>query len=236
MGGYFFHLIILGGRAWFFTLFMVSPLVLRNLFGKFKILKMSLAYVAIFGIALLSPIVREQISRTVDQIKYHLNTNPNLAWGKGYNDKENRLYIWRGAIQIFIENPIIGVGTGGFPVVLHEKGDPDWPFAVHPHSNFLYMAVSFGFIGICALTWFFWEMFKNAWEERHTPLGFFVGSTALVIFINGLFTTEIVDAASAFLLAVSVGLQNGFPKFSGAVTPYVSEPQPTRLERMVAEP
>jgi O-antigen ligase len=228
LGGYFFHLIILGGRAWFFTLLLVSPLVLRNLLGRFKILKMSLAYVAIFGIVLLSPIVRDQISRTIDQIKHHLSMNPDLAWGKEYDETENRLYMWRGAIQIFIEHPLFGVGTGGFPIVLHEKGDPDWPYAAHPHSNFLYMAVSFGLIGILALIWFFWEVFKNAWGERYTPLGFFVGSTALVIFINGLFTTEIVDGASAFLLSVATGLQNGLPKFSGAVTPHLSKAKPKK--------
>ena len=223
MGGYFFHLIILGGRAWFLTLLLVSPLILRNLFGRARILKMSLAYAAIFGIVLLSPIVRDQISRSIDQIKYHLNRDPNLAWGKEYHIKENRLYMWRGATEIFLENPIVGVGTGGFPVVLHERGDPDWPHANHPHNNFLYMAVSFGVIGIVALTWFFWEIFRNSWQERHTHLGYFVFATALVIFINGMFTSEIVDAATAFLLALATGLQNGFPKFSSAVTSQPSE-------------
>ena len=214
MGVYFFHLIILGGRAWFFTLSVVSPLIIRNLFGRFKILKMSLAYVAILGIMLLSPTVRDQLSRSIDQIKYHLNTDSDMAWGKEYSDQEHRLYMWRGAIQIFLEKPIIGAGTGGYPVVLQERGNPDWPQAAHPHNNFLYMAVSFGIVGILALIWFFWEMIRNAWEERHSPLGFFVLSTALVMLITGLFNTVIIDASTAFLLALATGLQNGFPKFA----------------------
>jgi len=44
------------------------------------------------------------------------------------------------------------------------------------------MAVSFGLIGVFAILWFFWEIIKNAWSERDTPLGFFILSTALVIF------------------------------------------------------
>ncbi len=175
---------------------------------------MSLAYVAIVGIMLLSPIVRDQISRSIDQIKYHLNIEPDRAWGKGFNVTENRLFAWRGAVQIFLENPILGVGTGGYPVIYQERGDPDWPYMAHPHNNFLYMAVSFGVIGILALLWFFWEIFRNAWEERHTPLGYFVFSAILAIFIIGLVNTSIIDTSTAFLLALATGLQNGFPKFA----------------------
>jgi O-antigen ligase len=214
MGVYFFHLIILEGRAGFFTFLVVSPLILRKLFVKLNILRMLLAYVAIIGVLLLSPIVRDQISRSIDQIKYHLNIEPDRAWGKGFNVTENRLFAWRGAVQIFLENPILGVGTGGYPVIYQERGDPDWPYMAHPHNNFLYMAVSFGIIGILALLWFFWEIFRNAWEERHTPLGYFVFSATLAIFVIGLVNTAIIDTSTAFLLALATGLQNGFPKFA----------------------
>ena len=195
---------------------------------------MVLVYEVLVVIMLLSPVVWDRIFWSMDQIKYHLNADSKLGWGKEYNEQEDRLYMWRGAIQIFIENPIMGVGTGGFPVVFQERGDPDWPHVAHPHNNFLYMAVSFGVVGILALIWFFWEIFRNAWEERHTPLGYFVFSTALVIFITGLVNTEIVDAATAFLLALATGLQNGFPKFaktfSKGLTGYLIQESEVRIQ------
>jgi len=67
---------------------------------------------------------------------------------------------------------------------------------------------------VFAFLWFFWEILRNAWEERNTPLGFFVLSTALVILVSGLVNSQILDAGTAFLLAVVTGLQNGFPKFA----------------------
>ncbi len=219
MAGYFFHLIILKGRVGFLTFLILSPLIIRNLFKGFNIFKIALACAVLVGIMFLSPIVRDRASVSVMQLKHHLNADPNSAWGKDFNQQEDKLYIWRGAIQIFLESPIGGVGTGGYPIVLHERGNPDWPYVAHPHNNFLYMAVSFGLIGIFALLWFFWEMIRNAWEERHSPLGFFVLSTALVILVSGMVTTPIVDSATAFLLSLATGLQNGFPKFAGSVTP-----------------
>ena len=217
MGTYFFHLISLVGRAGFLTFFVVSPLILRNLFGRLKPLKISLVYVCLVGIMLLSPSVWERIHRSIDQIKYHFNADSKLALGEGYNDEEIRLYMWGGALQIFLENPILGIGTGGYPITLHERGDPDWPIVAHPHSDLLYMAASFGIIGIFAFLWFFWELVRNAWKERDTPLGFFIFSAAIVFLISGLATSEIVDAQTGFLLALVAGLQNGLMKFSGVI-------------------
>ena len=219
MAGYFFHLVILKGRVGFLTFFVLSPLIVNNLFKRFGILKISVACLVLLGVMFLSPMVRDRASVSVMQLEEHLNADPNSAWGKAYNGQEDKFYMWRGAIEIFLENPILGVGTGGYPIVLHERGKPDWPYVAHPHNNFLYMAVSFGLIGIFALCWFFWEMIRNAWEERQSPLGFFVLSTALVILVTGMVTTPIVDSATAFLLSLATGLQNGFPKFARSITP-----------------
>jgi O-antigen ligase len=185
MAGYFFHLIILMGRVGFFTFLILSPLVVRNFFKGFSIFRISLVYLLLIGLMSLSPIVRERVSLSVTQIKHHLKADPQTAWGREYTDYQDRFYMWYGAVQIFLENPIFGVGTGGYTNALKERGKPEWPAIAHPHSNLFYMAVSFGLIGIFAFVWFFWEMIRNAWGERNTPLGFFVLSTALVILVSG---------------------------------------------------
>ena len=167
---------------------------------------------------LLSPVVRDRVSLSISQIKHHLKADPQRAWGREYTIHQDRFYMWRGAVQIFLDHPLIGVGTGGYTKVLKERGKPEWPAIAHPHSNIFYMAVSFGVIGIFAFVWFFWEMIRNAWEERHTPLGYFVLSTALVIVVSGLVDTQIMDSSTALLLSLATGLQNGFPKFAGLVT------------------
>ncbi len=208
--GYLFHLIILEGRVGFFTFVLVSPLIVRNLFPGFAPFKILLVCVLIFGMMCLSPTVRKRISKTKSELVYHWNADASSAWGKEYSEHQDRFYMWYGAVHIFLDNPLFGVGTGGYQTVMKERGKPEWPAISHPHNSFLYMAVSFGVIGLIVLLWFFAEMIKNGWRKRQTPLGFFVLSTALVIFISGFVDTQILDAGTLMLLALVTGLQQGF--------------------------
>jgi O-antigen ligase len=80
----------------------------------------------------------------------------------------------------------------------------------------LYMAVSYGLIGVAVFIWFFWEILRNALKERDTALGYFILCTALVLLINGLFNTTILDAGTVLLWSLAVGLQRALPKFAEA--------------------
>lgn len=211
---YFFHLIILEGRAGYLSFLILCPLVVHNFLKKFSRLQISLVCIALLASMFISPVVRDRVSLSIDEVKYHLNADPEKAWGREYTANQDRFSMWYAAVRIFSEHPILGVGTGGYQTVIKEMLGPEWPLIAHPHSNILYMAVSFGVIGIFALLWFFWEIIKNSLKERHTALGFFVLSTALVIFTSGLVNTQIKDAGTLLLLAVVTGLQNGLQRFN----------------------
>ena len=213
MALYFFHLIILEGRTGYLTFILLSPLVIKTLFRKLNGWKVLLVWVLIMGAMSLSPIVRERVDLTVSELKYHMNAEKAKAWGREFTTHQDRFYYWYTAFQIFLENPILGVGTGGYPVVVKEKGNPDDPVISHPHSSILYMAVSYGLIGVAVFIWLFWEILRNALRERDTPLGYFILCTALVLLINGLFNTTILDAGTVLLLSLAVGLQPALPKF-----------------------
>jgi hypothetical protein len=210
---YFFHLSILQGRAGYVTVVMLSPLIAYNLFNQVNILKISMACVLLAGLLCFSPVVRERIALSMEQISYHVNANPNAAWGRQYSDKQDRFYMWYGAVRIIKANPIFGIGTGGYQKALKEIGKPDDPLIAHPHNDFLYMTVSFGILGIIAFFWFFGEILKNAWKERHTPRGYFVLSAALVLFTGGMFNTYFLDVGTIFLLSLVTGLQRSFHPF-----------------------
>jgi len=211
---YFFHLIIMRGRTGYVTFILLSPLIVHTLFRRLGFLKITLCCALLFAIMFFSPIVRDRIDLSIDQFRYHLNAEPDAAWGKEYNVYQDRFYMWYGAFPIFLENPFFGVGTGGYQTALKEKRKRDDPYIAHPHNNLLHMAVSFGIVGIIAYLWLFVETVRNAWEQRDTLVGFYVVSTTVVIFISGLFNTTILDVGTSFLLSVTVGLQQGFPKFA----------------------
>jgi hypothetical protein len=211
---YFFHLSILEGRAGYVTVVMLSPLIAYNLFNQVNILKISMACVLLAGLLCFSPIVRDRISLSMEQIRHHVNANPDSAWGRQYSDKQDRFYMWYGAARIIREHPVFGIGTGGYQQALKKIGKPDDPLIAHPHNDFLYMTVSFGVMGILAFFWFYGEILKNAWKERHTPRGYFVLSTALVLLTGGVFNTYFLDVGTIFLLSLVTGLQRGFHQFN----------------------
>jgi O-antigen ligase len=216
MALYFFHLIIMEGRTGYLTFILLSPLIVITLFRKVNAWKFGLLLVIIIGAMYSSPIVKKRVEVTLSQLKYHMTVDPDKAWGREYTVNQDRFYMWYGAVQIFLKHPVIGVGTGGYQVAVKEVGKPDDPDVAHPHNNILYMAASYGILGLIAFAWLFGEVLKNGWKERDTITGHLVICTALVIFVNGLFNTTILDAGTLLLLALVVGLQKAMPRFSEA--------------------
>ncbi|UCD89521.1 MAG: O-antigen ligase family protein [Desulfobacterales bacterium] len=214
MGLFFIHLIMMKGRNGYFTFIVLSPFIVVKLIERINVFKVLLIYSLIIGLAALSPAVKDRVSFTVKEINAHINAPVEARWRKNLIDVEARLWMYVCAYRAFKQHPVFGVGTGGFKTFVEQNGEPDWPLLRHPHNSFLYMAVSFGIVGVLALTWFFWELLKNSWFQRKTVAGYFVFSSALVIFVSGIFNSQILNAETAFLLAVTAGLQQGFPQFS----------------------
>jgi O-antigen ligase len=206
MGLYFVHLVIMRGRNGYLTFMLVSPLMVANLFRKVNPLKILLVYTLLVGLMLASPAVRREIAWTTEQVRAHLNAPPEKRWGRDYVEKEHRIWIYTNAIRVFLLHPWIGTGTGGFQTVVERLGKPNWPKLRHPHNSFLHMAVSYGIVGVGILGWLFWELFRYAWPQRRTVTGFFVLASTLVLFVSGMFDTQVTNAGMAFLLSVTVGL------------------------------
>lgn len=210
---YFFHLIIMEGRTGYLTFILLFPFVIKTLFRNLNAWKIGLVCLLIVGVMCLSPIVRERVELTVNQLKYHMNVEEEKAWGKEYTEHQDRFYMWMGAIQVFLEKPIIGVGTGGYPAALKASRGLNDPVIAHPHNNILHMAANHGVIGILFFFWLFAEIIKNGWKQRGSLVGHVVLSTALVLLLNGLFNTTILDAGTLLLLSLVTGLQRALPEF-----------------------
>jgi O-antigen ligase len=205
-GLYFFQLIILWGRTGYLTFLILSPLLIRNMLPRLSLWKTSMVLPVMVGLMLMSPIVRERIQLSIDQIRFHLNADPSISWGKTYNVHQDRFFMWHSALEIIREHPILGLGTGGYGTIRTSQGDP----IAHPHNDLLQMAVSYGLVGVVAYLWLFGGMLRRSWPLRQTPVGFFVLASSLVFLISGLFNSQTLDAGMALLLAVTAGLQSSF--------------------------
>jgi len=192
------------GRTGYLTFILMTPLIVYNLLGQKHIFKITTIGFLIIVILFLSPIVQDILTDTRVHIKMYYQGNPNTSVGL-------RLHMWKGAIKIFLENPIIGVGTGGYQSAMKKYNSsllsPDFQGFSQPHNSFLHMAVNFGTVGIISLCWIFFVFLKAGWEHKNNLIGFSILSFGIVVLIGSLTDTQILQVHTGILFAFFTGLQ-----------------------------
>jgi Lipid A core - O-antigen ligase and related enzymes len=123
-----------------------------NLMGQKHIFKIAVVSFMIKVTLLLYPTGQQLISLIYSDISNYQQMNPNKSLVL-------RLHMWTGAVKIFLENPIIGFGTGGYQSAMKKYENPNLEAIYRdfsePHNIYLYMAANFGILGIISLFWFF---------------------------------------------------------------------------------
>jgi O-antigen ligase len=113
-------------------------------------------------------------------------------------------------VRIFLDNPILGVGTGGYQKAMEQfKDDPALPDVIQPHNSYLYMASSFGLVGLASLMWLFVMLLKKGWRNRDSTLGFSVLAFTLILVIGSLTSTTIIAYQTGTLMSVIAGIKIG---------------------------
>ena len=211
IGLYFFHLVILSSRASYVAFVLLIPFIGMTYFKKRKFLKTAIICLLVPALMMLSPVVRERVKRTINELMYHVEADSGAAWGNQYTAQQDRFYMWNGALRIIRDHPLIGVGTGGYKTALKEKdNDPNIPPQSHPHNNFLHIGVSYGLFGLAIFCWFIISVISKSWRNRAAPEGYFLLSVILVMLMTGLFNTQFLDLGTALLISLAVGLQQSF--------------------------
>jgi O-antigen ligase len=203
MAGFFLSLAIGIGRSGYLAFAVLSPVMLYNFFGR-KHLKRIVAGVLILAVALLSSgTVRNRIKLAVrEAASYKSQDEESRETSIGL-----RLYMWDGAMRIFLARPLFGAGTNGYKhAMMKYKNDPRLPDPDHPHNSFLYMAANFGVVGLLSFFWLLRVYFRKAWYAKDTVIGFFVLSYGLILIIGSLTDTMIVSGSTTKLFALLTGI------------------------------
>lgn len=76
---------------------------------------------------------------------------------------QGRLAIWRESFNVFLKNPILGVGLGNYPLTT----DPyiDYRSPVTSHNLYLDILAETGIFGLAAWLWFIAAAAKAAWRK-----------------------------------------------------------------------
>lgn len=197
------------GRSGYFAFVILSPLIVYNLIGQRHIIKVAVVTVVIIGALFLSPTVQDRIILAANDIKAYQESNPNTSVGL-------RLHMWQGAVKMFLENPILGVGTGGYQLAMKEYQTPQLAPQFHnfsqPHNSYLYIAANFGIVGLILFLWIFVILLKNGWQHRQHIVGFSILAFTLVLLIGSLTDAQIIATATGQLFAIFVGMQRHLMK------------------------
>ena len=126
--------------------------------------KFLLGVILLFGVMTVSYLIpqtglEQKIQNTVHNIENYINSDPQdelRATSIGA-----RLGMWWASWQMFIENPISGVGWGHFQEhtqALLKRGELNWYAASfnHPHSQFFSALANGGVLAFAVLVLFFW--------------------------------------------------------------------------------
>jgi O-antigen ligase len=146
---------------------MAWKLWLNRLHWRF-LLSAAAVMLAIITIVALGP-ARERFQWTADSI--------NAVYHGDFQNAEARWSLWYAAWEGWQDNPILGVGTGGFPTTARKiaESKPDLHFGspspAHPHQMYLMDLARWGPVGLLLLIMLLWQWFRlsahSDWNKEY---------------------------------------------------------------------
>ena len=200
------NMFITGGRAGQIGFFIMIAILIFQFFDKQKIkalLVICIVIPGIFSIAFLaSDIFQERFYLAINEtINY--SENVRSAVGARINFTINSLYV-------IFENPIIGVGTGDFPIEyakVNAINSPELYGVTNPHNMYILVATQLGVVGLLSMLSIFYFQLKlssNSSNKFLQDTGFALPIMFLVMMISesyllGHFTSLMFVFFSSFL-------------------------------------
>lgn len=122
---------------------------------------------------------------------------------------EERIILWKQALEVIMESPIWGVGLGGFP----ERVQPSATYRdpIYAHNLYLDIGTEMGFLGIflwgVGIVWALGRFFSLGKDRDGI---FFSGGVSLIIFsVHGIFDTPLYSIHVLGILCVVVAIAWG---------------------------
>ncbi|MCG8325375.1 MAG: Wzy polymerase domain-containing protein [Thiotrichales bacterium] len=92
------------------------------------------------------------IATSIDRISDEFTT-ADTDTGQGVSGLRQRIALWRNALGIFLEKPVLGHGTDSFAWKNFQSiSDPHWIYSIHSHNLLLEILVYYGIAGFILLT------------------------------------------------------------------------------------
>lgn len=204
---YFSDLILSPARSGQLLFLLLTPIAILILYvGKWRRWGFAALMLAALAMA-FSPLVQHRVEIGISNLEQFWN-NPNstdTSWGIRIAT------MWAGT-EMFIQHPLIGVGTGDFGqqmLSLQNQGVvPKTPgnYNTSASNSYLSEAATLGLPGLLLFILFLWKLSIETWKANRTPQGWFVLTYLGIFLIGGLYNTLSWGYADAMGIALFAGL------------------------------
>ena len=193
---------------------LATSIVMAYLFShKKKVFYIMLAVVVSGGLFAyrFSPIVHERVTTAVSDITQYSagDRETSLGW---------RFLMWKASLDIFMSNPVFGIGTGDYVITMERYvGSGAYPASLlqfnQPHNMYLFSLATNGLLGLAALLYLFIRIFSQALPigealTKQQQLSFLAAAIAVHYLVAGLtdslFNIFILRYTFAFLMGICV--------------------------------
>lgn len=194
-------LTLVKGRSGYLVFAVLVPFMLFNLLGRQRWWRYFLSGLVLVVSLALSPTVQERITLALNEVQTYRKVERSDGTSIG-----NRLFLWQGGIRIFQEYPLLGAGIDGYQFAMRRLYPDEQSYQPNPHNFYLYLAASYGLVGLSLYGWFLFVMFQRAWLNRKSWQGFMLLTTLLVVSVASLTETTPLQPQTGVLLALVAGL------------------------------
>jgi O-antigen ligase len=210
--GMFSILLSISRTAWFGTALTAAIMALLVSKNK-KIIVMALISAAVTGVIiyLFIPLVHDRINLIMQDISSYFAGKTETSLGM-------RFLMWKAAIMMFLSNPLVGVGTGGYvPTMASYVASGKFPEFLmqfnQPHNMYLFALATNGLLGLAALLYLFYRILACTLPvirggQEGGLFAFLAAATAVHYLIAGFtdsfFNIQILRYTFVFIMGVCI--------------------------------
>lgn len=207
------------GRSGYVVAFMLAVALIPKylaLRGSWKqLLPIALAASSVIVLVLAFGPAKERLQGTWDAItgeRLSLHTAESSKAEIANVSAAVRIDLWRAGLNIYFDNLLLGVGTGGWPSAvstLEDKNLTTLPAAyAHPHNQYILAMARWGTVGILLFLTLLYVWMREGWrrnwqEDLVAPLVFL---PALALAVHGLTSSSFEEHFSAILAGLLLGV------------------------------
>ena len=209
-----FNMFITGGRAGQVMFFSMIAILIFQFFNSEKVKSLLAIFIILpalfFSAYHTSDLFNKRVNQVIENIQVYETNN--------MTDVGKRITFALNSWEIITSNPIIGVGTGDFPIEYKKisilNKNSEFPSPTNPHNMYTLVLVQLGFVGLISMLSIFYYQIKLS-RQSSNPFIRDVGITLPLLFLVIMFSDSYLLGHYTTLLYVffSSFLYKNFEKY-----------------------